>query len=150
MAIKNIRLSDDEILRKKSKAVEEINDRVIEILEDMADTMYSENGVGLAAPQIGILRRIVIIDIGEGLIELINPVIVETRGEQFGEEGCLSIPGRIGYVTRPNYCKVEALNRYGENITVDGEGLLARALCHEIDHLNGELYIDKEEDMDDF
>lgn len=145
MAIREIRLSDDEILRKISKEVLEINDRTIEILEDMCDTMYFKNGVGLAAPQIGILRRIVIIDIGEGLIELINPVILETSGEQFGEEGCLSVPGRVGYVARPKYCKVKALNRDGEEVIVEGEGLLARALCHEIDHLNGELYIDKEE-----
>lgn len=145
MAIKEIRLSDDEVLRKKSKEVLEIDGRIIQILDDMADTMYHKNGVGLAAPQIGILRRIIIIDIGDGLIELINPIILEEKGEQFGEEGCLSLPGRVGYVSRPNYCKVEGLDRNGELITVEGEGLLARALCHEIDHLNGELYIDKEE-----
>lgn len=150
MAIKEIRLSDDEILRKKSKEVLEIDDRIIEILDDMADTMYYKNGVGLAAPQIGILRRIIVIDIGDGLIELINPIILEEKGEQFGEEGCLSVPGRIGYVSRPNYCKVQGLDRNGSLIIIEGEGLLARALCHEIDHLNGELYIDKEEyELDD-
>ncbi|WP_317368068.1 peptide deformylase [uncultured Tyzzerella sp.] len=145
MALRKIRLSTDDILRKKSKEVVEINDKILELLDDMADTMYNANGVGLAAPQIGVLRRVIVIDIGEGLIELINPVIIETDGEQFGEEGCLSVPGKLGDVRRPNYCKVEALNRDGEKIVVEGEGLMARALCHEIDHLEGILYIDKVE-----
>ncbi len=145
MALRNIRLSTDEVLRKKSKEVKEINDKILELLDDMADTMYDANGVGLAAPQIGVLRRVVVIDIGDGIIELINPVIIETDGEQFGEEGCLSVPGKAGNVTRPNYCKVEALNRDGEKIIVEGEELMARALCHEIDHLDGILYIDKVE-----
>lgn len=145
MALRKIRLSTDEVLRKKSKEVTEINDKIIELLEDMADTMYDANGVGLAAPQIGVLRRVVVIDIGEGIIELINPVIVETDGEQFGDEGCLSVPGKTGQVRRPNYCKVEALNRDGEKIIVEGEELMARALFHEIDHLDGVLYIDKVE-----
>lgn len=145
MAIRTIRLDTDEILRKKSKEVMEINERIITLLDDMSETMYNANGVGLAAPQVGILRRIVIIDIGKGLFELINPIILETDGEQFGEEGCLSFPGKIGDVRRPNYCKVEAINRDGEKIIIEGDGLMARALCHEIDHLNGELYIDKVE-----
>ncbi len=145
MALRKIRLSTDEVLRKKSKEVTEINDKILELLDDMADTMYDANGVGLAAPQVGVLRRVVVIDIGEGLIELINPVILETDGEQFGEEGCLSVPGKLGDVRRPNYCKVEALNRDGEKIIVEGEELMARALCHEIDHLEGVLYIDKVE-----
>ena len=145
MALRKIRVSTDEVLRKQSKEVKEINDKILELLDDMADTMYDANGVGLAAPQIGVLRRVVTIDIGDGLIELINPVILETDGEQFGEEGCLSVPGKLGNVTRPNYCKVEALNRDGEKIIVEGEELMARALCHEIDHLNGILYIDKVE-----
>lgn len=145
MAFRKIRLSTDEVLRKKSKEVTEINDKILELLDDMADTMYDANGVGLAAPQVGVLRRVVVIDIGEGLIELINPVIIETDGEQFGEEGCLSVPGKAGDVRRPNYCKVGALNRYGEKIIVEGEELMARALCHEIDHLDGILYIDKVE-----
>ena len=145
MALRKIRLSTDEVLRKKSKEVVEINQKIIELLDDMADTMYEANGVGLAAPQVGVLRRVVVIDIGEGLIELINPVIIETAGEQLGEEGCLSVPGKVGEVRRPNYCKVEALNRDGEKIVVEGEELMARALCHEIDHLDGTLYIDKVE-----
>lgn len=145
MAIREIRLSTDDILRKKSKDVTDINEKILTLLDDMADTMYDANGVGLAAPQIGILRRVVVIDIGEGIIELINPVILETSGEQFGEEGCLSVPGKIGDVRRPNYCKVKALNRDGKEIIIEGEQLLARALCHEIDHLDGSLYIDKVE-----
>ncbi len=145
MALRKIRLSTDEVLRKKSKEVTEINDKILELLDDMADTMYDANGVGLAAPQVGVLRRVVVIDIGEGIIELINPVIIETEGEQFGEEGCLSVPGKCGDVRRPNYCKVEALNRDGEKIIVEGEELMARALCHEIDHLDGILYTDKVE-----
>ena len=145
MALRKIRLSTDEVLRKKSKEVVEINQKIIELLDDMADTMYEANGVGLAAPQVGVLRRVIVIDIGEGLIELINPVIIETAGEQLGEEGCLSVPGKVGEVKRPNYCKVEALNRDGDKIVVEGEEFMARALCHEIDHLNGELYIDKVE-----
>ena len=145
MALRKIRLSTDEVLRKKSKEVVEINQKIIELLDDMADTMYEANGVGLAAPQVGVLRRVIVIDIGEGLIELINPVIIETAGEQLGEEGCLSVPGKVGEVRRPNYCKVEALNRDGEKIVVEGEELMARALCHEIDHLDGTLYIDKVE-----
>ena len=109
----------------------------------MADTMYEADGVGLAAPQIGILRRFCVIDIGEGIVELINPVIMETKGEQCGQEGCLSVPGKYEDVTRPMYVKVRAQNRKGENIIVEGEGLMARALCHEIDHLDGVLFIDK-------
>jgi peptide deformylase len=108
----------------------------------MAETMYKAEGVGLAAPQVGILRRYCVIDVGEGIIELINPVITETSGSQTGEEGCLSIPNQHATVTRPMKVSVRAQNRYGENITVTGEGLLARALCHEIDHLDGVLYID--------
>lgn len=145
MALRKIRLSTDEILRKKSKEVKEINDKILELLDDMKDTMYDANGVGLAAPQLGVLRRVIIIDIGEGIVELINPTILEASGEQFGEEGCLSVPNKSGNVRRPNYCKVEALNRYGEKIIVEGEELMARALCHEIDHLDGVLYIDKVE-----
>lgn len=145
MAIRKIRISTDEVLRKKSKEVKEINDSIIELLEDMADTMYDANGVGLAAPQVGVLRRVVTIDIGEGLIELINPEIIETDGEQFGEEGCLSVPGKVADVKRPLYCKVKALDRDGNEIIVEGKNLMARALCHEIDHLEGILYIDKTE-----
>lgn len=142
MAIRTIRVRDDEVLRKKAKEVTVITPNIIRTLEDMADTMYDFDGVGLAAPQIGILRKLVVIDVGEGLIELINPVILETKGEQTGNEGCLSFPGQVATVTRPNYCKATALDRNGNEIIVDGEGLMARALCHEIDHLNGTLYID--------
>ena len=113
------------------------------LLDDMLDTMRAANGVGLAAPQVGILRRIVIVDIGEGLIEMINPEIVATEGEQEGEEGCLSVPDEVGIVKRPNIVTVKATDRNGEPFTIRGEGLLARAFCHEIDHLDGILYIDK-------
>ena len=116
---------------------------MLTLLDDMAETMYDANGVGLAAPQVGVLKRIVVIDIGEGLVELINPEILETSGSQIDHEGCLSIPGNSALVERPNYVKVKALNRNGEEIIVEGKELMARALCHETDHLDGILYIDK-------
>jgi peptide deformylase len=144
MAIREItKYGKDEILRKKCRTQLDFDDRLAQILDDMADTMYEADGVGLAAPQIGILRRYCVIDIGEGIVELINPVIMETKGEQCGQEGCLSVPGKYEDVTRPMYVKVRAQNRKGENIIVEGEGLMARALCHEIDHLDGVLFIDK-------
>lgn len=143
MAIRNIRKDGDEILRKKSREVEEINDKIITLLKDMAETMYNADGIGLAAPQVGVLKRLVVIDIGDGLIELINPKIVETSGEQLYIEGCLSIPGKYGEVKRPAKTVVEALNPKGEKIRIEGEGLLAVALCHEIDHLDGILFKDK-------
>lgn len=146
MAIRNIRVIGDEILKKQSKAVEKMTPRLQTLIEDMLDTMYDVNGVGLAAPQVGILRRIVVIDIspeGDSPIILINPEIVESSGEQVGDEGCLSVPGKTGEVKRPNYVVVKALDENMNEITVTGEELLARALCHEIDHLNGELYVDK-------
>lgn len=143
MAKREIRLSLDEILRKKCKPVTQITQNTLVLLDDMADTMYDANGVGLAAPQVGILKRIVIIDIGDGLIELINPVIVETKGSQIDFEGCLSLPGQSSRVDRPTYVKVEAVNRDGEGMIVEGEELMAVALCHEIDHLDGILYIDR-------
>lgn len=143
MAKRNIRLSTEEILRKKCKEVKEITPNVIALLDDMAETMYDANGVGLAAPQVGVLKRIVIIDVGNGLVELINPVIVETKGSVIDYEGCLSIPGASALVDRPEYAKVRALNRKGEEIFVEGNDLMARALCHETDHLDGILYIDK-------
>ncbi len=142
MAIRMIRISTEEILRKKCKPVKEINDNVLTILDDMADTMYEANGVGLAAPQVGLLKRMVVIDIGQGLIELINPEIIESSGTQTGSEGCLSVPGKSGVVTRPDYVKVRAMNRQGETFEIEGRELLARAFCHEIDHLDGKLYID--------
>lgn len=146
MAIRNIRLIGDSILNKRAKEITEVNDKIIDLINDMLETMYDANGVGLAAPQIGILKRLVVIDVspeGDSPIILINPEIIETSGEQTGEEGCLSVPGKSGVVTRPNYAKVKAFNEKMEEITVEGTELLARALCHEIDHLNGELYVDK-------
>lgn len=143
MAIRNIRISTDEVLRKKCKEVKEITPNLLTLLDDMADTMYEANGVGLAAPQVGILKRAVVIDIGEGLVELINPVILETSGSQIDDEGYLSVPGKYAPVDRPNYVKVKAMDRDGNEFIIEGEELMARALCHEIDHLDGILYIDK-------
>lgn len=146
MAIRNIRLIGDSILNKRAKEITEVNNKLIELIDDMLDTMYEANGVGLAAPQIGVLKRLVVIDVspeGDSPIILINPEILETSGEQTGEEGCLSVPGKSGVVTRPNYVKVKAFNEKMEEYIVEGTELLARALCHEIDHLNGELYVDK-------
>ena len=143
MAIRNIRLSTDEVLRKKCKPVKEITPNLLTLLDDMANTMYEANGVGLAAPQVGILKRAVVIDIGDGLVELINPVIMETSGSQIDDEGCLSLPGKSAPVERPNYVKVQAIDRDGNECIIEGEELMARALCHEIDHLDGILYIDK-------
>ncbi|NLW23167.1 MAG: peptide deformylase [Tissierellia bacterium] len=143
MAIRQIRYEGDPILRKVSREVTEINDRIITLLEDMIDTMYEYEGVGLAAPQVGVLRRVVVIDIGEGPIKLINPEIIEEEGEIIDVEGCLSIPGRAGNVKRPEKVKVKYLDESGEEKIIEGTGLLAKALCHEIDHLNGILYIDK-------
>ena len=142
MAIRNVRTDEDSILRKKSRPVEKFDERLCEILDDMADTMYHADGVGLAAVQVGILRRIVIVDVGDGLIELINPEIIETEGEQCGIEGCLSVPGRQGYRVRPQIAKIKAQNREGKWCVYKGFGLKARCFCHEIDHLDGILYID--------
>lgn len=143
MAIRNIRKDEDEILRKTSKKVDKIDSRIITLLDDMEETMHSAEGVGLAAPQVGVLRRVVVIDVGDGLIELINPIIVYETGEQLRKEGCLSVPGKSGVVKRPEKVIVRALNRKGETIEIEGEELLATAFCHEIDHLNGILFIDK-------
>lgn len=148
MAIRNILKMGEPLLNKKSKQVVDFNDRLHTLLDDMADTMYKEDGVGLAAPQVGVLRRAVVVDIGEGLIELINPVIVETSGEQTDLEGCLSVVDYIGKVTRPNYVKVKAQDRFGKDIEVEGEGFLARAFCHEIDHLEGILFVERVEDTE--
>lgn len=148
MAIRNILKMGEPLLNKKSKHVVDFNDRLHTLLDDMADTMYKEDGVGLAAPQVGVLRRAVVVDIGEGLIELINPVIVETSGEQTDLEGCLSVVDYIGEVTRPNYVKVKAQDRFGKDIEVEGEGFLARAFCHEIDHLEGILFVERVEDTE--
>ena len=145
MAIREIREIGDEVLTKVSKAVKVMTPRTLMLIDDMLDTMYESGGVGLAAPQVGILKRIVVIDVGEGPIVLINPEIVETSGEQTGDEGCLSVPGKAGCVTRPNYVKVKALNTKMKEVFYEGEELLARAFCHEIDHLDGHLYVEKVE-----
>lgn len=146
MAIREIRIAGDEILTKQCKEVPKMTLRTQILIEDMLDTMYDKMGVGLAAPQVGILKRIVVIDVGEGPVVMINPEIIETSGEQTGEEGCLSLPGKCGIVTRPNYVKVRFQNEDMEEVEMEGEELLARAFCHEIDHLNGEMYMDKAED----
>lgn len=143
MAIRNIRKIGDEILTKKSREVQVIDQRVIELLDDMAETMKQADGVGLAAPQVGILKRVVVIDVGDGVLELINPVIVSVGGTQRAVEGCLSVPGKYGEVIRPAKIVVNALDRHGNGFEVMGEDLLARALSHEIDHLDGELFVDK-------
>ncbi len=143
MAIRRILREGDETLRKISRPVTEVDRRVKQLLDDMADTMYSADGAGLAAPQVGVLRRLVVIDVGEGLLQLVNPVIVKTEGKAVRSEGCLSIPGRRCTVERPAKVVVHALNRKGQKIEVEGVDFLAMALCHEIDHLDGILYIDK-------
>ena len=146
MAKLKILKDGDTALRLKSRPVTDINKRILTLLDDMTETMRHADGVGLAAPQIGVLRRVVVIECEPGnVLELINPVIVEKSGKQHELEGCLSVPGRQGYTDRPMHVKVEALNRNGEKITLEGEGLLARAFCHEIDHLDGILYIDHAE-----
>ena len=146
MAIREIRVLGDDVLTKHCKEVTKMSIRTKILIEDMLDTMYEAMGVGLAAPQVGVLKRIVVIDVGEGPIILINPEILETSGEQTGEEGCLSVPGKCGQVTRPKHVVCKALDRDMNEITVTGEGLLARAICHETDHLEGILYKDKVED----
>ncbi len=145
MALRKVRVMGDEVLRKKCKEVNEVNDRIRVLIDDMFDTMYEENGVGLAAPQVGILKRIVVIDVGEEPLVFINPVILETSGEQTGDEGCLSLPGKSGVVTRPNYVKVRAFDEEMNEFELEGTELLARAICHECDHLDGILYVDKVE-----
>lgn len=146
MAIRTIREIGDPVLNKVSKEVKEITPRINELIDDMFETMYEANGVGLAAPQVGILKRIVVIDTtGEDPIILINPKIVEVRGEQTGNEGCLSVPGKTGIVTRPNYVKVVAQDENLQTFEIEGEELLARAFCHELEHLDGHLYVEKVE-----
>ena len=145
MALRNIRILGDEILKKQAKEVTEMTPKIEELIDDMFETMYDANGCGLAAPQVGIRKRIVVIDCGDQPLVLINPEILETSGEQTGQEGCLSVPGKVGIVTRPNYAKVKALNENMEEIIVEGEELLARCLLHEIDHLDGIMYVDKVE-----
>ncbi|MGN0453208.1 MAG: peptide deformylase [Ruminococcus sp.] len=142
MAIRNIVKEGDDVLRKKARPVTEFNQRLHSLLDDMAETMYQDNGVGLAANQVGVLRRVVVIDVGEGLIELVNPVITEKSGKQEAVEGCLSCPGEYGITKRPMKVKVVAQDRFGHEHTYEGTELLARAFCHEIDHLDGILYKD--------
>lgn len=144
MAIRTIRIKGDDVLRKKCKVVESITSRELTLIKDMADTMYEADGVGLAAPQVGVLKRIFLVDIRDenGLMVFINPEILEASGSQIDEEGCLSIPGEAHEVERPNYVKVKAFNEKGEEFILEGEDLLARAILHENDHLNGVLYVD--------
>ncbi len=149
MALRTIREEGDPILRKKSREVTEINDRILQLLDDMTETMRNVRGVGLAAPQVGVLRRVVVVEVDGTLYELIDPVIVETDGDQFEYEACLSCPGKQGQVHRPAYVKVEALDRDGNKQVYEGTELLARAFCHELDHLDGILYVDKAEAVED-
>jgi peptide deformylase len=143
MALRRILTIGNETLRKVSRPVPELNKRIQVLLDDMAETMYASDGCGLAAPQVGVLRRAIVVDVGEGLIKLVNPEIVQTEGEQEETEGCLSIKGKRGYVVRPKWVKVRGLDAAGEPLEVEGEGLLAVAFCHEIDHLDGVLFVDK-------
>ncbi len=143
MAIRNIRLKGDPILRKKARKVHKIDDRIITLLDDMIETMEYAEGIGLAAPQVGVLRSVIVVNIGEGPIELINPELLEAEGKEIMVEGCLSIPEEAGKVERPYRVKVKGLNKKGEEVVLAGEGLLARVLCHEMDHLEGILFIDK-------
>ena len=140
---KIVALGEDDVLRRHARRVEKFDDRLGVLLDDMAETMYAANGAGLAAPQVGILKRVVVIDVGDGLIELINPEIVATEGAAVNVESCLSVPGRCGTVERPEKVTVRAQDRSGETIEVTGEGFLAMALCHELDHLDGVVYVDK-------
>ncbi len=145
MALRTIRIQGDPVLEKVCKPVPEVTEKIKDLIDDMIETMYEANGVGLAAPQVGILKRIVVIDVGEGPIVMINPCILETSGEQTGDEGCLSLPGKSGVVTRPNYVKAKAYNEDMEEYTIEGTALLARAICHELDHLDGHMYTEKVE-----
>lgn len=145
MALRTIRIQGDPVLEKKCREITEITPKIADLIEDMIETMYEANGVGLAAPQVGILKRLVVIDIGEGPIVMINPVILETSGEQTGDEGCLSLPGKAGCVTRPNYVKARAFNENMKAYEIEGTELLARAICHELDHLDGHMYTEKVE-----
>lgn len=144
MAIRKIvKLGEDDVLRKHARKVDKFDKRLHILLDDMADTMYEADGAGLAAPQVGILKRAVVIDVGEGLIELVNPEIIAAEGSQMCVEGCLSVPGKCGRVERPAVVRVHAQDRKGKHIELEGEGFLANALCHEIDHLDGVVYVDK-------
>lgn len=145
MALREIRVEGDPVLTKVCKEIKEVTPRIQDLIDDMIETMYEANGVGLAAPQVGILKRLVVIDVGEGPIVMINPCIVATDGEQTGDEGCLSVPGKAGCVTRPNYVKARFFDEEMNECEIEGEELLARAICHELDHLDGHLYVEKVE-----
>lgn len=145
MALREIRVEGDPVLAKVCKEIKEVTPRIQDLIDDMIETMYEANGVGLAAPQVGILKRLVVIDVGEGPIVMINPTIVATDGEQTGDEGCLSVPGKAGCVTRPNYVKARFFDEEMNECEIEGEELLARAICHELDHLDGHLYVEKVE-----
>ena len=147
MAIRNIRVLGDEILRKKAKEITEVTPRIQELIDDMFETMYDADGVGLAAPQVGIRKRLVVIDCGEEPLVLINPVILETSGEQTGQEGCLSVPNKVGIVTRPTMQRLRHMMKICRSTLSKGTELLARCLCHEIDHLDGVMYVDKATEM---
>jgi peptide deformylase len=145
MALRTIRIQGDPVLGKVCREVKEITPRILELIEDMLETMYEANGVGLAAPQVGVLKRIVVIDVGDGPVVMINPRILQTDGEQTGDEGCLSLPGKAGTVTRPNYVKAEAYDEDMNLYEVEATELFARAICHELDHLDGHMYTEKVE-----
>lgn len=145
MAIRQIRIQGDPVLEKKCREVTEVTPKITTLIDDMLETMYEANGVGLAAPQVGILKRIVVMDVGEGPIVMINPVIIETDGEQTGDEGCLSIPGKAGQVTRPNHVFARFVDEDMNECEIEGTELLARCICHETDHLDGHLYVEKVE-----
>ncbi|MCD7922955.1 MAG: peptide deformylase [Clostridiales bacterium] len=142
MALRTIRMLGDEILRKTCREVKSMTPRMQELIDDMLETMYHAEGVGLAAPQVGVLRRIVVIDIGDGPLVMVNPVLLETEGEQTGDEGCLSLPGKAGQVTRPNHIKARYFDENMEEYEIEAEELLARAICHELDHLDGHMYVE--------
>ncbi len=145
MALRTIRTIGDDVLTKPCKPIKEVTPRIKTLIEDMIETMYDADGVGLAAPQVGVLKRVVVIDVGEGPFVMINPRVLETSGEQTGTEGCLSVPGKCGIVTRPEYAKVLAYNEDMEPVEIEGTELKARAMLHEIDHLDGKLYVEKVE-----
>lgn len=145
MALRTIRVEGDPVLDKVCREVTEVTPKIVTLIDDMLETMYEANGVGLAAPQVGILKRIVVIDVGEGPIVMINPEIIESDGEQTGDEGCLSVPGKAGQVTRPNYVKARFMGEDMNEYEIEGEELLARCICHELDHLDGHLYVEKVE-----
>lgn len=143
MALRVIKLEGDPILRKRSRKVENIDDRILTLLEDMEETMKDADGIGLAAPQVGVLRRVVVVDIGDGILKMVNPEITENEGLAVDIEGCLSVPGLSGTVERPERIKLQYINENNEEMELEARGLLARAICHEVDHLNGVLYVDK-------